>query len=301
MRELELASTKVLAVDDDELCLVSLVEMLEFNDYEVFQADNAEAALDILKDHEDIAVICLDRMMPGMDGVTLTQEIKKNPVFKHIPVVMQTAAASSEEMSEGIEAGVYYYLTKPYSEESLITIVNAAVSGSREYDELRRIAASGVQLIGLVTQASFRFRTLQEAKDISYMLSRALPHPEKAVLGITELTTNAIEHGNLGITYEEKKDLLLNGGWEEEVKRRLADERNAGKYASLEFGTVEDGYVITISDAGEGFDWQKFMTFDPERAKDPNGRGIFMSMHTSFDGMTYNEPGNVVTCFIKAD
>ena len=75
------------------------------------------------------------------------------------------------------------------------------------------------------------FRTLDSARDIATVLANAFPQPKRVVIGLTELLVNAVEHGNLGITYEEKSRLREAEKWESEVDARLADPANAGKHA----------------------------------------------------------------------
>ena len=77
------------------------------------------------------SAILLDRGMPRMDGMTLLRQIKDEDRHKHIPVIMQTARDSKEEILEGLEAGAYYYLTKPFAGPTLIAIVGSA---AREAD-----------------------------------------------------------------------------------------------------------------------------------------------------------------------
>lgn len=105
---------KILAVDDEEFNLMIIKAYLEEEGYDVILAADGLQGLEQLQKHPDIAVIVLDRMMPNMDGMTMLAKVKADPVWNEIPVIMQTAAASSQQVLEGIQAGVYYYLTKPY-------------------------------------------------------------------------------------------------------------------------------------------------------------------------------------------
>ena len=66
-------------------------------------------------------------MMPNLDGMEFLQRIKADSRFQDIPVVMQTAAAATDQIMQGFKAGVQYYLTKPYEDAILIGIVNAAL------------------------------------------------------------------------------------------------------------------------------------------------------------------------------
>jgi two-component system cell cycle response regulator len=103
-----------------------------------------------------------------------------------------------------------------------------------------------------------------------------LPDADNAVLGLTELIVNGIEHGNLEIGYDLKTELLEKGLWMEEVERRSTLHENIAKVVGIvakrRGGCVES----TISDCGDGFDHEKFMTIDPARAYHHHGRGIAM-------------------------
>lgn len=62
---------------------------------------------------------------------------------------------------------------------------------------------------------------------------------------------------------------------------------------------LADRVSFTITDQGEGFDWRRFLNFDPERAFDPNGRGIAMARMMSFAEVEYQGKGNVVVATVR--
>ena len=64
-------------------------------------------------------------------------------------------------------------------------------------------------------------RTLEEVEDSACFLASCFPEPERVVAGLMELLVNAVEHGNLGITYEGKKLLIADNKWRDEIHRRL--------------------------------------------------------------------------------
>jgi hypothetical protein len=109
---------------------------------------------------------------------------------------------------------------------------------------------------------------------------------------------NAIEHGNLGISYQEKSLLKQEGDWEAEIQRRMSLPQFAGRVARVKAERVANAVVFTISDQGEGFDWQKYLAFDPSRAFDLNGRGIAMAKLISFSTLEYQGCGNVVVATV---
>ena len=118
--------TTVLAVDDNPAALRLLESMLERDKYHVLTAVDGIDALDVMEEYGDIIdIILLDRLMPRMDGIEFCLKIKADPRFRRIPVIMQTAAGKPQEIKEGIEAGVFYYLVKPLVFETLSSIVEA--------------------------------------------------------------------------------------------------------------------------------------------------------------------------------
>ncbi|MBP0652166.1 hypothetical protein J8J40_34405, partial [Mycobacterium tuberculosis] len=74
-----------------------------------------------------------------------------------------------------------------------------------------------------------------------------------------ELLTNAIEHGSLGIGFSEKAELLRSGGYEEEIRRRLADPALSARRVTVAFRRRKDSLRLTVTDQGAGFDHVAFL------------------------------------------
>ena len=109
---------RVLVVDDHAPDRKLLTVHLQPEGYEVETAeDGVEAWGKLRADPQRYDVILLDRTMPRMDGMQLLGKIKDDEDLRMVPVIMQTALAEREEILEGIRAGAYYYLTKPYDVE----------------------------------------------------------------------------------------------------------------------------------------------------------------------------------------
>lgn len=289
-------SPKLLAVDDEPFNIDIMRRHLTKAGYDVIEAEDGVAALQRLEENLDIDVIVLDRMMPRMDGMEFIGVIKADARFKDIPVVMQTAAAMTKQVLEGIQAGVQYYLTKPYKQNMLISIVDSALRDAKNRNKLREEVKKGQLVFGLMKQSIFQFRTIDEASAIAFYIANCFPEPQQAAYGLNELLLNAVEHGNLGITYEEKTNLVLNGIWQNEIERRLNDEQYRYRLGSLAFAAEGNALVVRIKDEGNGFDWKKYIELSPERVTDPNGRGIATSRMVSFHSIEYIGAGNEVVC-----
>src|SRR4051812_28746477 len=96
----------VLAVDDEQFNLDIMHEYFEEAHINAYMAQDGDQALEILEEGKPVDVIVLDRMMPKMNGMEFLKIIKNNKKFKDLPVIMQTAATTTEQIKQGIEAGV---------------------------------------------------------------------------------------------------------------------------------------------------------------------------------------------------
>jgi CheY-like chemotaxis protein len=292
--------SRVLIVDDEEELLETLGELMMLGDYQVVTATDGVKALQVLEETDDeIDVIVLDRNMPNMDGFQLLEILKATPVFQDIPVIFQTALGSPDDVVAGLEKGAFYYITKPYDVDVLFAILKSAIGDRKRIDSLRQEVRDRNDAMGLINSGTFRFSTLDEASELASLLANACPDPDSAAIGLQELFINSIEHGNLGISYDEKKDLLISDDWGGEVQRRLSLEKYKGKATEVQFNRTERETSFLIQDNGEGFKWQPYFEFSPERAMDPNGRGIAMANKVSFSSIEYLGKGNEVRATIK--
>lgn len=105
--------TKILCVDDDPVSLKLLRHVLSSWGCEIFEAKSGKEALDIIG-RENIDLVLLDVVMPGMDGYEVCKAIKGSERTRNIPVVMITGLISKEDRIKGIEAGAEEFLTKPF-------------------------------------------------------------------------------------------------------------------------------------------------------------------------------------------
>lgn len=292
---------RILVVDDEAINLEILVEYFDGETaFAISTAESGESAWNLLQAPEsEFKLILLDRMMPGLDGIGLLKRMKADARLASIPVIMQTAASSAAQIREGLEAGAYYYLTKPYRRDALLAIVHAALADAEARDALRRQLHQHVHSLQFLNQASFSIRTVEEAGQLASFIAQACPNPETAVMGISELLINGVEHGNLELTYAEKSQLKLEDRWDSEVLRRSQLPENHDKRVILDFSREGDTLHLRITDQGQGFDWQKFLEIDPERAFDPNGRGIALARMLSFSSIRYEGLGNIAVATIN--
>jgi len=292
---------KLLVVDDDPFNRDLLDYLLSNDGYTVQLAADGEEAWSVLESRQhSFSAILLDRMMPRLDGMGLLVRMKADRRFADIPVIFQTGIDGPSDIAAGINAGAFYYLVKPVNQEILFAIVQSAVSIFHVPDELRHAEnKSDASLANMLQRSEFLLQTLFEARTLANTLSSFYPQPQKAVLGISELLINAVEHGNLAISYQEKSTLLKEGKWEGEVERRLGLPEYAEKKVEVKLERVPHQLRLSICDGGSGFDSSNYLEMSPERAFDPNGRGIAMSKMMSFDSLEYMGKGNQVVAVVN--
>jgi len=285
--------TRLLAVDDEQMNLFVIEEALTDEGYQIDTAlDGLEALEKMATNRYDMIV--LDRMMPRLDGMGLLRRMKADPSWADVPVIMQTAAASQQDVREGLEAGAYYYLTKPYEPQALVTLVRNVLSDLAERARLVEATTQLNCVVNMLGHGEFTFHTLEEARELAAALSRLCKESDAAGLGLSELLINAVEHGNLGITYAEKSILRKEMRWEDEVERRLASADFGRRRARVAMRRDGDEIEFTIRDEGAGFDWTKYLEMDPDRAFDMNGRGIAMARMLGFSNLEYQGTGSTV-------
>ena len=284
----------LLVADDEEYNLDLIRDYLAGEPYELVEAmDGAEALEKLAQRPGDFRCAILDRMMPRVDGLEVLRRMKADPVLARIPVVMQTAMSAPEQVAEGLDAGAFYYLGKPYSG----AVMRSVIANALRHGEFLRSASGEIEahiaMMRLLDRAQFRFRTLAQARMLAAAIAGLCPRTEAVLLGLSELVVNAIEHGVLGIGYDEKSQLLQGGVWEEEIERRLADPRYDARGARVVFERHAQELVIRVEDDGEGFDWTRYADFDPGRVFDAHGRGIAMARMIAFNSLAYEGRGNV--------
>jgi CheY-like chemotaxis protein len=292
---LDTPKNKILIVDDESLVRDLISKYLCDAGYDTVEVSDGVEAWSILQQPEHrFDSVVLDRNMPKMDGLELLKKIKAHPTLNTLPVIMQTASGKKHEVLEGLQAGCYYYLTKPFEKDLLVSIVKTAVFDHLAYRSLQDELKKQNQSLVMLDSGLFSYRNLSESRSLTALLAAACPEPDKVAMGLSELLINAIEHGNLGISYAEKSQLLAAQDWEKEIERRLTLPEYSAHKVIVEFKRSAEEITIAVTDQGKGFEWQQYLAMSPERASDSHGRGIAMANMLSFNNIEYQGKGNVV-------
>ncbi len=127
-REAALENRRILVVEDDVRNIFALTSILEPRGAIVQIARNGKEALVALDEADGqpddrIDLVLMDVMMPEMDGLTATREIRKQSRFRDLPIVMLTAKAMKDDQLECIDAGANDYMAKPLDIDKLLSLV----------------------------------------------------------------------------------------------------------------------------------------------------------------------------------
>jgi DNA-binding response OmpR family regulator len=117
-----MGSQKILVVDDESRMRKIVHDFLAKSGFTVLEAENGLEAIDIFNAQNDIALVILDVMMPGMDGWQTTRELRTK---SKVPIIMLTAKSEERDELLSFELGVNDFVTKPFSPKILVARVEA--------------------------------------------------------------------------------------------------------------------------------------------------------------------------------
>jgi phosphate regulon transcriptional regulator PhoB len=151
---------KVLVVDDERDIIELVSYNLEKEGFKVISAMDGEKALELVSSKEP-EIIILDLMLPGIDGLDVCRELKRNDKTSSIPIIMLTAKGEESDIVIGLELGADDYITKPFSPRILVARVKAVlrrIETKKEEEKLINIEQLSIDLVR--HQVTYREKTL---------------------------------------------------------------------------------------------------------------------------------------------
>lgn len=128
----------ILVVEDDQNLRDALRDTLEIHDYQVIEADSAEAAIPLLARHA-ISLVVSDVRMPGKSGYELLDDLRRD--FPQIPVLLMTAYGDVANAVEAMQKGAVDYLVKPFKPQQLLDVLGRHIGNRVTLDETAPVAA----------------------------------------------------------------------------------------------------------------------------------------------------------------
>ena len=171
---------KILVVDDDPVTLNMLQEFLEKNHFQVFLAQDADQAVQMVQKHS-ISLVLSDIRMEESDGLSLLTELKKR--FPKIVMILMTGFGSMEGAIEAIQKGAFDYISKPFDLNKMLALVNKAVKH--------------VQSLSQSTEEDIKISTLEPPRTLIGR-SPKIVEVYKTVARATLSTSTVLIHGESG-------------------------------------------------------------------------------------------------------
>jgi two-component system phosphate regulon response regulator PhoB len=136
-----MTALNILVVEDEDAIREMLVMVLEQADLNVIAVASAEEAQHSLADRAMPDLVLLDWMLPGISGVELARRLKKDDLFKSLPIILLTARGEEEDKVRGLEIGADDYVTKPFSPKELVARIKAVLrrSGKNIEEEILKV------------------------------------------------------------------------------------------------------------------------------------------------------------------
>ena len=292
---------RILIVDDEQSILDAMAEAIRILDFSVITAQNGDEAWQKFQE-EKPDVVVTDVRMPHRDGLTLTSQIKA--CAPSCPVIVVTGFGSEEAAISALKAGASDFLVKPFQLSELRLAVDRSCS-------LLRARLADERVIPVVVDVNCTIVIDNFPEMLGGIVNYALKTltgclSDKQLLGLRvalqELLINAIEHGNLNISPEEKMDALMNDRYDQLLQERRQTPEFQKRRVQLSFEhNVEAGTVqFRICDEGNGFDWEAMLGRDVQELPKTAGagRGIFL-VRTLVPEVRYYGNGNEVTLSLQ--
>ena len=142
----------VLVVDDERNIRRALGLVLRGEGYDMSEAETAEAAAEALATSTTpVDLILLDLMLPGMSGLEWLEKLKKNELYRHIPVIVISGHARGEDAAQAIKLGATDFFEKPLNRERILLSVRKALESVgmvRQLAELNAQLGARQEMIG---------------------------------------------------------------------------------------------------------------------------------------------------------
>ena len=122
----------ILIIEDEKSIRDMLTLALEKHDYTVHSAETVAKAREIMASGS-IHLALVDWMLPGGSGLEFVRSLRKNPLYRNLPVIMLTARTEEHDITAGLDAGADDYMTKPFSPRELQSRIKALLRRSSDF------------------------------------------------------------------------------------------------------------------------------------------------------------------------
>lgn len=287
---------KVLIAEDDDATRLFMISAVAARGHEVKGVPDGIRGLELFKEFQPDIVIT-DINMPEMDGLEMLENIRRTDSDSLVIIV--STLDSPQYTLKALRLKANDYLVKPFLENDLLALLD-------KYSEILANRTKDREFLGMINRReleiefSNQFHLIRKITDrLMLEVEHAIPLQERLgiYLGLFEILTNSIEHGNLEITFDEKTRALAGDGgrWPALVSSRAQSAPYKDRKVTVEFKMDRNRCEWIITDQGPGFDWLKVPNPNDPKNLVPasHGRGLILAGF-QFDQMQYLGSGNKV-------
>jgi DNA-binding response OmpR family regulator len=171
----------IMAVDDDVEVLETLGRVLERERFDVTLANSGAQALKFLERRTPDLLI-LDIIMPGMDGITICRQLRRDPRFTALPILFLTAKGTTDDVVAGLDAGADDYVVKPFELAELRARVHALLRrGSRDQNNTATLQIDDLMLDSDTYQVYISGEKIQLTSTEHRLLRYLMEHANQAL------------------------------------------------------------------------------------------------------------------------
>jgi two-component system cell cycle response regulator len=293
-------SCHILVIDPCPETQGRIVRLVEGRGIRVTTACDPSAALTSI-DRTEPDIVITELFLPEGSGFAVTKELRRRR--ETCPVIVMAHDAPESVAVQALRCGAIDYLHKPIVEDELAQALYRA----------RQLLPGALADLSGVCRSECRLAVDSDPAHIPGILSwlikttaSTLPELRQLHLrgALQELLINAVEHGNLDISYSEKQQALASGKYDALIAGRLAQPcyKNRQVLVHVLYKRDVAQMVYRIVDEGGGFPWHRMLTQSGNAigVDEGSGRGIFLT-RSLFPSLAYNERGNEATITVPLD
>ena len=173
-----MSSFNILVVEDEDAIREMLMMVLEQAGFMPIAAADAEEAQKVLDDNLP-DLILLDWMLPGISGVEWARRLKKEPIYRDIPIILLTARGEEEDKVRGLEIGADDYVSKPFSPKELVARIRAVLRRSGKIQGQAQITLGDLILDTEQHRLSIGDKQLEVSPTEFRLMHFFMTHPDK--------------------------------------------------------------------------------------------------------------------------
>jgi anti-sigma regulatory factor (Ser/Thr protein kinase) len=294
---------EILIVSDNGKKISTLTDAIsgKTQDLKLHSNKDLNGAIESILDNNRIDLVIIDNDSKAFSGIELLRKIKR--IKPKLGVLMLAGKITKELSLKALGSGAYNLLSFDKESDALTNNIRGYFHGLQN-DRLN------VEIIRFLVEGKSIYKipnSLKYVQVVSNHITRDLPqvgivdegHVENIKFGLQEILINAIEHGNLEISFDQKTKLLKKGMDLSKIIDKYSHlKKFSQRHVVIEYTLTKEKAIYVIKDEGKGFDWKALGVFS--KTNDPlleHGRGIIMAKKY-FDEFYFNAKGNEASLIV---